>query len=577
MTGSSGQEGPSGAPEPPKTPSVAGFSDLHPIGRGGFSTVFSAVQSGIDRRVAIKVLDSAVSDEQRFLRECRTLGALSDVDGIVAVLQATFSDEGHPCIVMQLMSGGSMAARVRTSGPLSSEEALAAGIRLSAALERAHQLRIYHRDIKPENVLFNQHDEANIADFGIALVDGVAARSQTIDSLSPPHAPPERFAGKESDPASGDVYSLASTLYTAVAGAPPFGTAEDGGMAGLIGRVMSTPVPVPRVPVDPALLAVLDRAMSKAPELRPTSMSMFHADLLAVANGSVPTGSVPSVPQSADTAAYTIARPAAPSHLPGPAIPTPMPAHGGHAYSQSGPISYAPTGPGAHTGSGFTTTGSRPTKTRKAALVGTAAVTVGIIAAGATLVGMKVAGSRAADQTTTTTSVSTTSSSTAQTTATAPTTTTTTSTTSTTRRPTTTGPSTTTTERPTTIPLPISEATTAVDNYLAAGSGYDTDVFASLWEYPIDFYYTEANRNISEASLRERADRFWERNTSLEFSRTGPTQVTASPDGWETSTPYLAKAQLTDGSSKCQTQVIHLGFTRDWLVRTASETGSQAC
>lgn len=266
-------------------PAIDGFTDLRQIGRGGFSIVYSATQSGIERRVAIKVLELGDADHHRFERECRTLGALSGVRGIVPVLQAAYTAAGQPCIVMQLMEGGSLAHQLHDTGPLNPGVALSSGIVIADALQRAHISRVFHRDIKPENVLF--HDgEAAVADFGIALVEDLEARSQTIESISPPHAPPERFLDAASDPVLGDVYSLGSTLYAALAGAPPFGTAADGGMAGLIDRVTRQPLPaIQRSDLSPAVQRVLSVATSKEPTQRYPSMSAFALALRAAADG----------------------------------------------------------------------------------------------------------------------------------------------------------------------------------------------------------------------------------------------------------------------------------------------------
>ena len=107
-------------------PVVAGFDDLTLIGRGGYSVVYSANQTDLGRKVAIKVLNLDVAEEslrRRFQRECSVLGALSGVRGIVGVHQSAFTDDGRPCIVMEYMSQGSLEGYVARSGPLSAPAA----------------------------------------------------------------------------------------------------------------------------------------------------------------------------------------------------------------------------------------------------------------------------------------------------------------------------------------------------------------------------------------------------------------------------------------------------------------------
>lgn len=552
-------------------PAIDGFSDLTPIGRGGFSTVYAGVQAGIERRVAIKVLDLGSSDVTRFERECRTLGSLSGVDGIVPVLQAAFTTTGQPSIVMQLMDGGSLAQRIRTDGPLDPADVVRHGVTLATALQRAHDAEIFHRDIKPENVLF--HDgRAAIADFGIAQVAGVEQRSQTIDSISPPHAPPERFLDGTSDPVLGDIYSLGSTLYTALAGHPPHGTAAEGGLAGLITRVTGDPLPpIDRAEVPDRLWQVLDMAMAKDPAQRHRSMSDLAVALRSVTSGSgepdertvarpgsrtVPRqGPPPLAPPLPPVAPIP---PAAPNAVNGPMPYAGSHTDGGQVHQPLGPV--WTTGPVTVTGPGRT--GSFTW------LWATAIVMLALAVGGIAFLVARGAGEQAAPSVETSTTASTTS-----------TTTTTMPTTSTVVDPFVDTPA--PTAPPTTaIPVqatsvPVSEATTAVDQYIAAASGFDVDEFALRWAYPIESHYGKVG--VEEAQLRDSAARYWAKFQDLEFSRTGPTSVASSDRGWETTTEYRAVLTNNDGSTQCMNQRLRLGFDHSWHVRTAAEDHLSDC
>lgn len=547
-------------------PTIEGFHDLVPIGRGGFSTVYAATQAGIERRVAVKVLDLGFSDEHRFQRECRTLGTLSAVPGIVPVLQATFTSSGQPCIVMQLMDGGSLSNRIRSTGPLAPQDVLRNGVVLCGALQHAHDARIFHRDIKPENVLFHGNDAA-IADFGIALVDDLESRSQTMDSISPPHAPPERFVDGHADPVLGDVYSLGSTLYTALAGRPPFGTSSDGGLAGLIQRVTTlAPPPMPRMDVPADLVQVLERALAKDPLGRFQSMGSFAAALAAVADGAALTA-----PPIDSTVRRVPGMAPAPPASASASSPPPLAAPPSSATVLRAPGSAMPP----PTDQSEITSPSAPTGRRRAAAVLWSVAGVLLILAiggGAYLIGQRSDQTDAAAAAPTSSTAASTTSTTTPTTTEVPTTTAAPSTTST---PPTTAPPTTTAAPTTVPPLVESDATTAVDQYLIAASGFDVDGFANRWAYPIEQQYSR--RNVDEPALRASAAEYFARFDDLRFERVGSTSVVGSAKGWETTTRYRAEQWPIDEPYKCETATIRLGFDRDWRLRTASEGDQEPC
>lgn len=241
-----------------------GCTDLVEIGRGGFSVVYRGYQSHLQRTVAIKVLTVSAFDEharRRFERECALTGRLTDHPNIITVFESGFT-EGRPFIIMEYFERGSFAGRL-AQGPLPVENVLQAGIQLAGALETAHRAGIVHRDIKPPNVLLKRfpRDEPVLADFGISVV--TSAESSTSAAFTPVHAPPEMLESNQSS-AAGDVYSLASTLWTLLAGRAPFQPDPDEGVMPFMRRVLSDPVPElagPDVPSD--LSGILQRAMAK--------------------------------------------------------------------------------------------------------------------------------------------------------------------------------------------------------------------------------------------------------------------------------------------------------------------------
>lgn len=261
-------------------PKVEGFVDLVLIGSGGSSSVYSATQEALQRRVALKVLHDLGDQSRRLERESKALVALTGTPHVVEVHDVVHTADGHSVLVMPLLSE-SLANRVRTAGPQPLDRVVRWAAQLAEGLGAAHRRGIAHRDIKPENVLLSADDEAFLVDFGIAGIEEMETGTITIASISPPHAPPERFTDDAVDEQAGDIYSLASTLYFALTGHTAFGTMSEGGSLGLMRRITSDPVPVaPGTP--PQVSAVIARAMSKQPAARYPHVTDF-ADALGVA------------------------------------------------------------------------------------------------------------------------------------------------------------------------------------------------------------------------------------------------------------------------------------------------------
>jgi serine/threonine-protein kinase PknK len=282
-------------------PQVPGFHNLAEIGRGGFSVVYAAQATDSDEPVALKIFNVGSSDaatRRRFDREVAALHKLTDVPGVVAVRCGCYTADGRPCLAMELMSGGSLADRVKL-GVIPLDEVFEVADVATTALAEVHERGVLHRDLKPQNLLLHADGHVAIADFGIAGLGEMELASQTMASLSPPHAPPERFSDAE-DPSSitGDVYSLASTLFELLEGHPPFGTTAEGGLAGLMGRVISDPLPRLSRPDAPiGLQEVLERAVAKAPAARHPDMATLAADLRRCRNNPPVGAHTPGAPE----------------------------------------------------------------------------------------------------------------------------------------------------------------------------------------------------------------------------------------------------------------------------------------
>jgi len=298
---------------------------LRRIGSGGMGVVWEGWDERLERRVAVKQLyrQSAASTKeaelanQRAMREARITARLQHPHA-VAVFDAVEQD-GQLCLIMPFIPSITLASVLEEGGPLQPEEAAKVGADVASALAAAHTVGIVHRDVKPGNILIADDGSALISDFGIAraLGDATLTSSGMIHG-TPAYLAPEVARGSEADFAS-DVFSLGSTLYTALEGRPPFGT-DDNTMA-LLHRVASGQFP----PLQHSgqLAPLIMRMLSIDPDARP-SMGTVSESLarLAGSNADSQPATVPA----------PIAEPepsAAPSPSPTPSpTPTPAPAPG---------------------------------------------------------------------------------------------------------------------------------------------------------------------------------------------------------------------------------------------------------
>jgi serine/threonine protein kinase/DNA-binding NarL/FixJ family response regulator len=259
----------------------AGFEDARLIGKGGFGAVYRCVETGLDRTVAIKVLHPNHDEEDltRFLREQRAMGRLMGHPNIVGVLYVDVTDRGEPFIVMPYHARGSIHDRIRDSGPLSTRECLRLSVKIAGALETAHAAGILHRDVKPANILVSAYGEPQLADFGIARVEGSFKTSSGLVTASPAYAAPEVLAGRPPTIAS-DIYGLAATVFCALTGHAAYERREGERIVTQFLRVadrVRTELDEGSLPTD--LISVIEQAMAPEASARQSSAAEFGQQL----------------------------------------------------------------------------------------------------------------------------------------------------------------------------------------------------------------------------------------------------------------------------------------------------------
>ena len=283
-----------------------GVTDLHTlndryelrteIGRGGMATTYRARDRMLNRQVAVKVMHLHLSQSPEFAaafrREAQAAASLSHPH--IASVYDTGRDGDHHYLVMELVDGETLKARVRRAGgPLPVAEAVTISRQIAAALQAAHAQGLIHCDIKPHNILLTREGTVKVADFGIAQAASRAADSDTRVMGSAHYLAPEQIRGEPGAPPT-DIYALGVVLYEMLTGAVPFTGPTPVAVAHR--HLYDTP-PVPRdlnSAIPAALQEVVLKALQKRSEQRYPDAARFVAALDAAAREMHPPAAVPS-------------------------------------------------------------------------------------------------------------------------------------------------------------------------------------------------------------------------------------------------------------------------------------------
>lgn len=195
------------------------------LGQGGFGVVVKAIDTRLERLVAIKILAPHLAvtspPRRRFLREARAAACVRHEH---VVQTYAVDDVPIPHMVMEFVAGESLQDRLERLGPFEPAEVVRLGLQIARGLAAAHEQGLIHRDIKPGNILIEDGLEprAKLSDFGLARTADDASRSQSgVVAGTPMYMSPEQVRGEEVDQRT-DLFSFGSVLYLMVAGHPPF-------------------------------------------------------------------------------------------------------------------------------------------------------------------------------------------------------------------------------------------------------------------------------------------------------------------------------------------------------------------
>jgi hypothetical protein len=272
----------------------AGYRIERRLGRGGMGILYLAVEPGLERRVALKLIAPEAADDEvfarRFAEESRIAASIEHPN--VVPIYAAGEEDGVPYIAMRYVAGADLARRLNREGRLSPRIAVDLIAQIGNGLDAIHAAGLIHRDVKPANVLLSGDDggdHAYITDFGVArnvsTESGLTQTGRFVGTLD--YVAPEQISGGAID-ARVDVYALGCLLFKLLTGEVPF--PKDGDAARLFAH-LNDPPPAPSLYVPEVSMALDDvviRAMSKSPDDRYPSAGDLGRAAQAALRGETP-------------------------------------------------------------------------------------------------------------------------------------------------------------------------------------------------------------------------------------------------------------------------------------------------
>jgi serine/threonine protein kinase len=258
--------------------SIGPYRIVRKLGEGGMGAVWMGEHMLLGRRAAIKVLLREFSAKQdivqRFFNEARAVTAIAD-PGIVQVFDFGYHTDGSAYLVMEVLEGEAMDARLKRIGRFTAIDAVRLMAQVATSLGAAHAKGVIHRDLKPENIFIvgdpavTGGERSKILDFGIAkLSSDEPGKMKTRTGImmgTPVYMSPEQCRGLSTIDARADIYSLGCVLFTMVCGRPPFDADGSGDL--IIMHVRDVPPsPSAFMPgLPPELDALILRCLAKDP------------------------------------------------------------------------------------------------------------------------------------------------------------------------------------------------------------------------------------------------------------------------------------------------------------------------
>ncbi len=251
---------------------------LEHIGGGGMADVYKAHDKILDRMVAVKILHSQLANDEEFLEKFRleAKGAARLSHSNIVGIYDVGHDSDKYYIVMEYIAGETLKKKVQREGFLSVEESLRIAKEIARALREAHANNLVHCDIKPHNILVTQDGRVKVADFGIARAVTSSTMTYNGNVVGSVHYfSPEQAKGTKITPKS-DIYSLGVVLYEMLTGELPFTGETTVSIA--LKHLQEEPKPICQHnhTLPPMVEAIVQKAMAKEPEDRPSSDELIE-------------------------------------------------------------------------------------------------------------------------------------------------------------------------------------------------------------------------------------------------------------------------------------------------------------
>jgi serine/threonine-protein kinase len=272
---------------------IGQYRIIRKIGAGGMGLVYLGEHTLLRRRAAIKTLLPLVTANkeivERFFNEARATSAISD-PGVIQIFDFGYHVDGTAYIVMELLEGEALSARLERLGKLALGDALRFARQITGSLAAAHTHDIVHRDLKPENIFLVRDSEAQggertkIIDFGICKVGAGHPMVTEVGMMigTPVYMSPEQCRGSGEVDARSDVYAFGCLLFHMLSGRPPFVGEASGDL--VVAHLEQEPSPpsqfAPELP--PVVDALVLRCLAKSPDERFASMLELQAAIGAL-------------------------------------------------------------------------------------------------------------------------------------------------------------------------------------------------------------------------------------------------------------------------------------------------------
>ncbi len=255
---------------------LAHYRVLSPLGAGAMGTVYESHDTALDRPVAVKVLNSEISEDEdivrRFQREARAAARVNHPN--LTHIYFVGETEGRYYFAMELLPGRNLEDRILEDGPMRLNQTLDVLIQAAKGLAAAHRAGVIHRDVKPSNIMLLPSGGVKVTDFGLAksLTGDMDVTGAGRIMGTPRYMSPEQCRGQNLDPRS-DIYNLGLLGWFLLAGRHPF---EGRTLGAMLDDQMNRPLPDVREhcpDLPPRVQKTLQRLAGKEREKRPADMS----------------------------------------------------------------------------------------------------------------------------------------------------------------------------------------------------------------------------------------------------------------------------------------------------------------